>query len=55
MTRPTVALLATYTLIHSTTLVKKKVNRAKSVTMVKASAYGHGIDDTALRPDHCVN
>ena len=55
MPRPTVALLATYTLIHNTTLVKKKVGHAKSVTIVKASAYGHGTKDTALRLDQCVD
>ena len=55
MPRPTVALLATYTLIDNTTLIKEKMGRAKSVTMIKASAYGHGIKDTALRLDHCVD
>ncbi len=55
MPRPTVALLATYTLIHNTTLVKEKVGHAKSVTMVKSNAYGYGIEDTALRLGHYVN
>jgi hypothetical protein len=47
----TVALVSTRTLIHNTTLVKEKVNRAKSV----ANAYGHDIEETPLMPAHCVD
>lgn len=48
MSRPTFAILSTQNLIHNIKVIRQKIGNAKIVAMLKANAYGHGIQSTAL-------
>ncbi len=55
MSRPTFAILSTENLIHNIKVIRRKSGNAKIIAMVKANAYGHGIQSTALILDNEVD